>query len=56
MSKLDPHKKPAIDQALVGKQQLLIKSKLQQSALVAKQQLAIKSALASQRSVNGSAK
>lgn len=39
-----------IDAALIGKQQLLIKSMLsQQNALVAKQQLAVKSGLAQKR-------
>lgn len=39
-----------IDTALIGKQQLLIKSMLsQQNALVAKQQLAIKAGLAHKR-------
>lgn len=43
------HPKKAFDPALVGKQQLLIKAKLQRNALVAKQQLLIKSALAGQQ-------
>jgi hypothetical protein len=41
--------KKAFDPALTGKQQLLIKSKLQRNALVAKQQLIVKAALAGQQ-------
>lgn len=44
---VEPH-----DQALVGKQQLLIKSQLQKNALIARQQLAVKSALSAQSNKN----
>jgi hypothetical protein len=37
------------EQALISKQQLLIKSRLSQQTLIAKQQLAVKSELAQKR-------